>query len=63
MSYRTLGIPEYGMTNACIGHSLFEEHYKVGYDTAFVALALLYKLMSISLGPFLYYPFWGCCQG
>ena len=34
---------------SCIGHSLFGEHYKAGYDTVFLALALTDKLMSILL--------------
>ena len=34
---------------------------KVSYYTV-SALALLHKLMSMFC-PFLYYPFWGCCQG
>ena len=46
----------------CIGHSAFGEHYEVGYDTLFLALALLHKLMSILL-PIFVLPLLGLLSG
>ena len=44
-------------------HSIFGEHYKVGYDTVFLALALSDKIMSILLPIFFITPFWVAVRG
>ena len=48
---------------ACIYHSIFGDHYNVGYDTVFLAFALSDKLMSIVSPIFCITPFGVAVRG